>query len=174
MEYLNALFYCKIRCGRDYALFLLLRALMEQIPTFVAKQAMSQIRVFLLLSCLDSNLTQISQIWHQGCQLCLLCGNTGCPVVVLLLNMKCVVTVAPYPWRYFGPPHLRQKEPLESKIEPLGNYMSIGAINKLTLSGLSACCWPFLTTFLRIFLTCATDTFLQGVYKYFAGPKGDF
>ena len=65
-----------------------------------------------LWSCLDSNLTQISQIWHQGCQLCLLCGNTGCPVVVLLLNMKCVVIVAPYPWRYFGPLHLRQKEPL--------------------------------------------------------------
>ena len=128
----------------------------------------------LFWSCLDSNLTQISQIWHQGCQLCLLCGNTGCPVVVLLLNMKCVVTVAPYPWRYFGPLHLRQKEPLESKIEPLGNYMSIGAINKLTLSGLSAsCCWPFLTTSLRIFLTCPTDTFLQGVYKYFAGPKSD-
>ena len=73
---------------------------------------------------------------------------------MLSLNMKCVVTVAPISRRYFGPLHLRQKkpleskiepleskiEPLESKIEPLGNYMSIGAINKLTLSGLSACC----------------------------------
>ena len=114
----------------------------------------------LFWSCLDSNLTQISQIWHQGCQLCLLCGNTGCPVVVLLLNMKCVVTVAPYPWRYFGPLHLRQKkpleskiEPLESKIEPLGNYMWIGAIKKLTLSDLGACFWPFLTSFFEDFLT---------------------
>ena len=33
----------------------------------------------LFWSCLDSNLTQISQIWHQGCQLCLLCGNAGLP-----------------------------------------------------------------------------------------------
>ena len=130
----------------------------------------------LFWSCLDSNLTQISQIWHQGCQLCPPCGNTGCqcPVVVLLLNMKYVVTLAPYHWRYFGPLHLRQKEPLESKIEPLGNYMWIGAIKTLTLSDLDACFWPFLTTFLRIFLTCPTDTYLQGVYKYCAGPKSDF
>ena len=105
-----------------------------------------------------SNLTQISQIWHQGCQLCLLCGNTGCPVVVLLLNMKCVVTVAPYPWRYFGPLHLRQKEPLESKIEPLGNYMWIGAIKKLTLSDLGACFWPFLTSFFEDFFNIFLQT----------------
>ena len=112
----------------------------------------------LFWSCLDSNLTQISQIWHQGCQLCLLCGNTGCPVVVLLLNMKCVVTVAPYPWRYFGPLHLRQKEPLESKIEPLGNYMWIGAIKKLTLSDLGACFWPFLTSFFEDFFNIFLQT----------------
>ena len=112
----------------------------------------------------------------QGCQFCPPCGTTGCPVVMFLSTMKCVVTVAPYPWtwRYFGPLHLRQKEPLESKIEPLGNYMWIGAIKKSTLSDLGACFWPFLTTFLGIFLTCPTDTYLQGVYKYCAGPKSDF
>ena len=36
-------------CGRDCALFLLQNALMEQIRTFVAKQAMSRIRAFLVL-----------------------------------------------------------------------------------------------------------------------------
>ena len=128
----------------------------------------------LFWSCLDSNLTQISQIWHRGCQLCLLCGNTGCPVVVLLLNMKYVVTLAQYHWRYFGPLHLRQKEPLESKIEPLGNYMWIGAIKKLTLSDLGACFWPFLTSFFEDFLTFSYRHVSPGVYKYCAGPKSDF
>ena len=47
---------------RDYALFLFLRALMEQIRTFVAKRAMSGIRAFLVLFGLqfDSDISDLT------------------------------------------------------------------------------------------------------------------
>ena len=55
-------FFCNIRCGKDYALFRLLYAVMDQIRTFVAKQYMSWIRAFLgvFLLRFDSDMTQIS------------------------------------------------------------------------------------------------------------------
>ena len=53
--------FCNIRCGRDYALFLLLNAVMDQIRTFVAKRYMSWIRTF--LGPFYSDLTQTNEIW---------------------------------------------------------------------------------------------------------------
>ena len=60
--------FCKIRCGRDYALFLPLQAVINQICAFVAKRDISRICAFLGLftqiwlrqMSFDSDLTQIS------------------------------------------------------------------------------------------------------------------
>ena len=59
--------FCNIRCGRDYALFLVLNAVMDQIRPFVVKRymSMSWIRTFLGLFLLrfDSDKWDLTQTW---------------------------------------------------------------------------------------------------------------